>query len=84
MCDNVSNTNEFSSTNWLRATNLYVDKIKNDLMDDNWGVIFNTLDRLKETRTQEAQVNAGAVSEVSGILSKFRSFLPISLNLMIC
>ena len=62
--DYVSNTNEFSSTNWLKVTNMYVDKIKNDITEDNWEAIFNALDRLEETCACEAQVNAGVVPEV--------------------
>lgn len=61
--DYVSCANEFSATNWLRATNMYVDKIKKDLTDDNWRAIFDALDRLQETRAQEAQVEAGVVLE---------------------
>lgn len=42
---------------------MYVDKIKKDLTDDNWRAIFDALDRLQETRAQEAQVEAGVVLE---------------------
>ncbi|KAF9643016.1 hypothetical protein BDM02DRAFT_3192316 [Thelephora ganbajun] len=57
--DYISSANEFSATNWLWATNVYVDKIKNDLTDDNWRAIFNALHRLQETHAYEAQVEAG-------------------------
>jgi hypothetical protein len=55
--------NEFSALNWLRATNMYLDKIKNDLTDDNWKAIFRALHQLQETRACEAQVEAGVVLE---------------------
>jgi len=42
---------------------MYVDKIKNDLTDDNWRAIFDALHRLQESRAHEAQVEAGAVLE---------------------
>jgi hypothetical protein len=61
--DYSSNTNEFSSTNWLRATTMYADKIQNDLDDDNWKAIFDALNRLQESCNQEAQVEAGIVLE---------------------
>ena len=63
MCDNMLSGNEFSATNWLRATTMYADKIKNDLTDDNWSTIFNALYWLQESRIQEAQVEAGVVLE---------------------
>ena len=61
--DYVSNTSEFSATNWLRVTNMYADKIKNDLNDGNWKAIFSALHRLQELRAHEAQVRAGVVFE---------------------
>jgi hypothetical protein len=61
--DYLSNTNEFSATNWLRATNMYVDKIKHDLTNDNWKAIFKALHQLQESRAHEAQVEAGVVLE---------------------
>jgi hypothetical protein len=42
---------------------MYADKIRNDLNDDNWKAIFDALDRLQESRNQEAQVEAGIVLE---------------------
>ena len=59
----MTSSNEFSTTNWLQATNRYIDKIKNDLNDDNWRAIFDALRRLQESRTHEAQVDAGVVFE---------------------
>ena len=61
--DYVSSTNEFSSTKWVRTTNMYIDKIKNDLTDDNWKAIFDALYRLQESRAHEALVEAGIVPE---------------------
>ena len=43
--------------------NMYIDKINNDLTDDNWKAIFDALDRLQETRAHEARVEAGVVLE---------------------
>lgn len=42
---------------------MYVDKIKNDLTNDNWAAIFDALHQLQETRVHEAQVEAGVVVE---------------------
>jgi len=61
--DYISGTNEFSATNWLQVTNTYIDKIKNNLNDDNWKAIFNALHRLQESRTYGAEVEAGVVFE---------------------
>jgi hypothetical protein len=61
--DLVSSANEFSSTNWLRATNKYIQKINADLKDDNWKAIFNSLHRLQESHVHEAQVDVGMVLE---------------------
>jgi hypothetical protein len=54
---------EFSSTNWLRATNKYIQKINTDLNDDNWKAIFNAVHQLQESRAHEAQVEVGMVLE---------------------
>ena len=61
--DYVPSTNEFSSTKWIRTTNMYIDKIKNDLTDDNWKAIFDALYRLQESRAHEALVEVGIVPE---------------------
>jgi len=66
--DYVSDTSDFSSTNWLRATGMYVDKIKNDLTDDNWRAIFNALRQLQESHVREAKVQAGVVLEREPLL----------------
>ena len=42
---------------------MYIDKIKNDLTDDNWKAIFDALHRLQESRTHEAQIEAGVTPE---------------------
>jgi hypothetical protein len=59
----VSSTIEFSATKWLRVTNMYIDKIKHDLDDDNWRAIFDALHELEEARIYEAQLEAGAILE---------------------
>ena len=61
--DYMSCSNEFSATNWVKMTNMYINKINNDLTDDNWKAIFNALDRLQETCAHEARVKAGVVLE---------------------
>ena len=42
---------------------MYIDKINNDLTNDNWKAIFDALDRLQETRAHKARVEAGVVLE---------------------
>jgi hypothetical protein len=42
---------------------MYVDKIKNDLTDDNWRGIFAALRQLQESRAHEAEIEAGIVLE---------------------
>ena len=66
--DYKSSTNEFSATNWLRATNMYIDKIKNNLTDDNWKAIFDALHWLQESHTHEAQIEAGVAPEEHELL----------------
>ena len=43
--------------------NMYIDKINNDLTDDNWKAIFDALDQLQETCAYEARVEVGVVLE---------------------
>ena len=57
----MTTANEFSATNWLQATNMYLDKIQNDLTADNWKAIFEALGQLQELRALEDQVEAGVV-----------------------
>lgn len=58
--DYVSNGGEFSSSKWLSTTNMYIDKIQNDLNSDNWTAIFQALQRLQESRARAEQIEAGA------------------------
>lgn len=58
--DYVSDGSEFSTSNWLPTTNMYIDKIQNDLSSDNWTAIFQGLHRLQESQAQDAQIQAGA------------------------
>ena len=52
--DYISNSSDLSTSNWLLTTNMYVDKIKNDLTGDNWTRIFHALHHLEESDTQES------------------------------
>jgi len=58
--DYISNGSEFSSSKWLTATDLYLDKIQNDLTSDNWTAIFQGLHRLQDSRAQDNQIQVGA------------------------
>jgi len=58
--DYVSNGSEFSSSKWLATTELYLDKIQNDLTSDNWTAIFEALHRLHESYAQDDQIQVGA------------------------
>ncbi|KAF9787362.1 hypothetical protein BJ322DRAFT_1017299 [Thelephora terrestris] len=60
--DLTSFTAEFSTTNWIKATNMYLAKIKN-LTDDNWNGIFEGLYQVQEARAHEFQNEVGAVVE---------------------
>lgn len=42
---------------------MYIEKITQDLTDDNWTAIFNALHQLQESRAREAKVDAGIVLE---------------------
>lgn len=57
--DYISNSSKFSSARWHTATDLYVDKIENDLSDDNWTAIFQALHDLQESRAREKQIQVG-------------------------
>ena len=48
---------------WIWTTNMYIDKIKNDLTNNNWKAIFNVLYQLQESHAHKAQVEAGIVLE---------------------
>lgn len=58
--DYVSNGSEFSSTKWLTTTELYLDKIQQDLTSENWTAIFQALHQLKESNMREDRVKTGA------------------------
>ena len=58
--DYISNSSDFSSSKWLPTTEMYLDKIKNDLTSDNWTAIFQALHRLEESDTQESRIQIGA------------------------
>lgn len=58
--DYVSHGSEFSSSKWHATTNLYIDKIQNDLTDDNWTAIFQALHRLQDSRAQADKIQVGA------------------------
>jgi len=58
--DYISNGSKFSSSKWLATTNLYLDKIQNDLTSDNWTAIFRGLHRLQDSCTQDNQIQVGA------------------------
>lgn len=58
--DYVSNGTDFSSSKWLSTTELYIDKIQNDLNSDNWTTIFQALHRLQESRARDDQIQVGA------------------------
>lgn len=58
--DYDSNGTDFSSSKWLPTTELYIDKIKNDLTSDNWTAIFQALRHLEESDAQESRIKIGA------------------------
>ena len=58
--DYVSNGSEFSSSKWLTTTDMYLDKIQNDLTSDNWTAIFQGLHRLQESCIQDDKIRIGA------------------------
>ena len=58
--DYISGSSEFSSTRWISTTDLYLDKIQNDLSSDNWTAIFQSLHHLQESREKDRQIKAGA------------------------
>ena len=60
--DLTSTANEFSTTNWIKATNFYLGKI-GKFTDASWREIFEALYHVQETRTHETQNEVGAVVE---------------------
>ena len=47
---------------WIQMINMYIDKIKNDLTNNNWKVIFDVLYQLQESCTL-----LSSVVEASGL-----------------
>ena len=58
--DYVASGKEFSASNWLPTTNMYIDKIQKDLSSDNWTAIFQALRRVQESGAQNERIQAGA------------------------
>ena len=58
--DYVSHGSDFSSSKWLPLTDLYLDKINNDLTSDNWTAIFQALRRLEEHDARDDRIQIGA------------------------
>ena len=58
--DYIPNGSDFSSSKWLSTTDLYIDKIQNDLRSDNWTAIFQGLHRLQESHTRDGRIEIGA------------------------
>lgn len=58
--DYVPNGSDFSSSKWLATTDLYLDKIQNDLTSDNWTAIFEGLYQLQEADERDCQIELGA------------------------
>ena len=47
----VQFSNEFSAMNWDPSTRVFLDIIENDLADDDWVGIFESLYRLSKSQT---------------------------------
>jgi hypothetical protein len=58
--DYISNSCGFSAAKWLPATELYLDKINNDLTSQDWTDIFKAMRDLEESDTRDSQIQAGA------------------------
>ena len=56
--DYISNSSNFSSK-WASTTDMYLDKIQNDLTADNWTAIFQAMHSLQESRAREEQIQVG-------------------------
>ena len=61
--DFIHLVNDFSTTNWDPSTRVFLDIIENDLIDDDWVGIFNSLSKLNESRARASRVNVGAPAE---------------------
>ena len=60
--DYTSNGSDFSSSKWFSTTEMYLDKIQNDLSSDNWTAIYQALDRLQESQAKEELIQVRAPS----------------------
>jgi hypothetical protein len=60
--DYIASSKEFSTTNWINQTDMYLEKI-NALTDEEWKGIYIALDQLQETCAREDKIHAGAVPE---------------------
>lgn len=58
--DYVSGSNDFSSSKWLAITDLYLEKIQEDLTSDNWTGIFQGLHCLASADEQDSKIEIGA------------------------
>lgn len=60
--DYILSGSDFSTTNCLRATNFYLDKIQHDLSSDDWTSIFQALHDFQESHARDERVQVGAPS----------------------
>jgi hypothetical protein len=58
--DYIPNGSDFSASKWFKTTEMYIDKIRNNLTSDNWTVIFQVLHHLEESDKQESRIQVGA------------------------
>ena len=70
--DYVTNGGDFLASKRLPTTNLYLNKIQNDLTSESWTAIFRALIRLQEARAQDEQADVGAPL----VLRERQVFLP--------
>lgn len=56
--DYNSNSSNFSSK-LLSTTEMYLDKIQNDLTSDNWTAIFQAMHSLQESRARDEWIQVG-------------------------
>jgi len=61
--DFVQLPNEFSATNWDPSTRTFLDIIKNDLTNDDWTGIFESLYKLSKSQSRAARLGVGAPAE---------------------
>ena len=70
--DYVSSSGDFSSSKWLSMTELYIDKIQNDLNSENWMAIFEVSHHLQELRMRDELVEVRAPS----VMKQCEALLP--------